>query len=382
MMKPCFITLILYITTISVYAQNYSSPIIGSFSSTSSEATLLEIRTPESLPCNIKLETHDLNSVEGEYRIWAEAKNIDQEKRFMKMIEVKLDEYSGNEQTVRIRVLAPKNTPWQGSDYIVRAELNITVPVDFKVDSRSMYGKVSIEGPLQYVEVDCEYGSVEVNNIIGETNIRTSYADIEVSDLEGIINIESLSSDIFASNIVITDEIGVFTSSDGELELANIKGPIEASTSNDDITVFNLDAEAGEILLRTNYGMISGSKISGELVAQTSYQPIDLEGIRLISGFCKFETMYSPINVEIVEIGDSHLLINNTYNAINLILPINTSSRLILTVGDGGKIHTKGLSIKPIAMDKNRLDGIVGNGLSRIEANVSGIGEINIRSRR
>ncbi len=382
MRRLSLITLIIFMVSSPTYAQENHSAFVGTFSSTSSNATILEIRTPENIRSDITVETHEFNTIEGNFRIWARAKSKEQENRFIKLIEVKLDERGGNEQTVRVRVLTPKTAPWQGTSYVIGASLEIKIPEGFRVDSRSMFGNVTIEGPLSYVEVDCENGSVEVNNVDGETNIRTSNADIDVSDIEGLISIETVHSDIFASDINITEECGIFSSSGGELEFENINGPIEATTSNDDITVYNLNTETGAILLRNTYGKIKGSNIRGELVAETSYQPIELEDIHLVKGVCKFETMYSPIDVEIAEIGDSHLLISNTFNAINLKLPTDTSAKLILNVGEGGKIHTKGLSIKPLVMDKNRLVGIVGDGISRIEANVEGIGSININGER
>ena len=95
-------------------------------------------------------------------------------------------------------------------------------------------------------------------------------------------------------------------------------------------------------------------------------------------GMNRIETSHAPVNISLESIEESQLLINNVYSSINVVLNADISAKLMLSVDEGGKIHTRGFPIKPLAMDHNRLVGIIGEGLSRIEINVEGIGEINI----
>jgi hypothetical protein len=369
---------ILLILSSGLQAQDESS-YSGELTADLSDYSLLEVRTPQNLRCDIRLNTHKSNMMIANYRIWAKARTKAQESRFIKLIEVRLDQEKIQDGVAKIRVLAPTTAPWEGTSYSIGASLDIKVPENFGVDSRSMYGDVEIDGPLSLAEINCDYGTVRITNVIGETNIKSSYADIEVGKLTGEVMIEAIYSDIYVDSVTITDGIGSFQSSNGEIELRNIVGPIEAFTSLSNIIAVNLAAESGSILLRTTYGRIDARQIRGELVAETSYEPIELEDIYLNFGFCKIETSYSPIDVKIVEINDAQLIVNNSYNSININLPKNVSSKLILNVDEGGRIHTKGLSIKPLAMDKNRLVGMAGSGVSRIEANLNGIGEIYIQ---
>ena len=378
-MKKTCVTLLLGLAfALPIYAQEGRTVSHGNLNTTVGNKSLLEIVTPDNLQCNINLETHHQNNITAEYQVWAHAKNAEQEDRFLKLIAVKLDNRGGSDEAIKIRVLAPTTAPWEGTSYGVGADLEIWVPENFEIDTKMMRGDIVIEGPLKYAEVDCEYGSVEISYIDGETSIKTSYADIEASYLEGAVSIESIYSNITAEYITITSGIGTFSSSNGKLDLENITGPIEATTSNENIIAENLIAEFGSIILRTNYGRIDGDLIKGELIAETSYQPINLDDIYLLSGSSRIETFYSPINVEVSQIDDTELTVNNTYNSINLLLPDDMSGKLILNIDEGGKIHTKGLSIKPLVMDKNRLVGLVGDGAAKIESNVSGIGDIYI----
>jgi hypothetical protein len=372
-------TLILTLTLAVVgLGESYST---GNMNASIDGARLLEIRTPQNLRCDINIKTHSSATVEAKYRIWAKAKTADQENRFIKLIEVKIDQSNGHENAIRIRVLAPTTAPWQGMPYGVGAELEIYVPKDFEIDTRSMFGDVRISGPLNIAKVDCEYGSVTVEDIDNETDISSSYSDVKVSFLKGLVAIDAKYADILANDIQIEEGTGLFKSSNGDIVLENITGPLEATTSQKDIKANNVKTDNGSLILRTDYGDINGGDLSGELVVETSYGSIELRDIYLPYGISKFETKYSPIDVMLIDIDDAQLLVNNTYSSINLNVPATISSKITLAVDDGGKIHTQGLSIKPLIMESNRLVGIAGDGISKIEANVDGIGEINIQGR-
>jgi hypothetical protein len=385
MKKTALIILILFAFYKFDYAQEGSS-FNGNLFATVSNQTLLEIRTPQNLRCNIHVDTHEKQSVEASYRVWAKAKSAEQENRFIKLIETKIDENYEKEGVVRIRILAPTMAPWEGTNYGIGADLNIQVPKYFEIDSRSMYGDVIIKGPLSVAKVDCEYGSVNVDDVDNETNVKASYSHVDVHRLKGYVNVEAAFSDIVADHIDILESTGIFQSSNGEITLQNITGPVEVATSNKNITAHNLVAynaefSSGYIVLRTSYGSIDAAVLKGEVVAETNYGTIALDSVYMPYGMSKFETKYAPIDVRIAEIGDAQLLVNNTYSSISLNVPEDISSKLVLTVDQGGKIHTRGLSIKPLVMESNRLVGLAGEGAGRIEANVDGIGEINIQGR-
>jgi hypothetical protein len=368
--------LLILLTPLGFSQEGISSS--GKLSLSASDMTGLIIKTPQNVHCKIELYTHSADIISGEYRIWADAGSADRESRFINLIEVKLDYNGRNSKNANLEVLAPTRAPWEGSNYSVGVDLTLMVPENFYVEAKTSYSNIDLVGPFGGVNIDDEYGSVTVEKVRGNSTIKASYSSVDLTDLKGSVTVDAVYSEINAREIVIENSPGMFTTSYGSLNLEDITGAIEAVTDYDNIKVSNIKAPKGSVILRTNYGQIEADNVSGELVCETSFEPITLGNIELTHGISKFDTKHAPIDAEILKMGDSQLIINNTYSTINLSLASNISAKLLLAVDEGGKIHTKDLSIKPLVMKRDRLVGLVGDGLAKIEINVDGIGEINI----
>jgi len=348
------------------------------FSLSSKGKSYLEIRTPQNLSCDISIETHDSKTIELDYRKWAKAKSSAQGKRFIDLIEIQFNEKTRDPEGILLKVLSPTRSPWEGSNYGVGVQFDIIVPKNFKINSHNSYSSLDLFGPFDGIEVFNEYGSIEVNDVKGELIIKASHTKVELSRIEGFISVESRNAEISGEDIIITNGPGIFETSHGSINLENIQGSIEAHTSYSPVIVSDINAGAGSVILTTTYGPINAENVKGELVCETSYGPIELKEIYLTHGMNRIETKHAPVNISLESIEESQLLINNIYSSINVVLNANISAKLMLSVDEGGKIHTRGFPIKPLTMDYNRLVGIIGEGLSRIELNVEGIGEINI----
>ena len=353
----------------------------GTATLTATDVSILEIDTPQNLHCKINLNTHGSQSVDISYDKWARAKSSTQEQRFIDLIEIKFDAKSINEDRMTIKVLSPTRAPWEGTDYGVGVTLNILVPKDFEIESRSTNSELDFTGPLSRAKIENDYGEITIGDVHGMTVIKTSYSTISLSRLSGEVNIDAVNSPITADNIILNEDTGLFETTNAEVKLNNIVGSLEAQTSYNSITAQNVITDDGSVVLRTTYGKIDARGIKAELVCETSYEQIKLSDIDLTHGLSTFETSFSPIDIEFSNIIDSEVSINNSYSGINISLPPKPSAKLILTVDEGGKIHTQGFPIKPLVMQKDRLVGIVGDGLSKVEANIDGIGEINIQGR-
>jgi hypothetical protein len=342
---------------------------------------LLEIKTPDNLACDIAIIASAQNNVEVKYEKWSNVRSEETKSRYFSLIEVIMDENSQVPDGLRLKVLSPTRAPWEGKDSGIKVELQIRVPQNFKIESNNSYSQINLTGPLSDISVNNEYGEVSAQDVEGIVTIKTSYSDVKLAKIRGDVNIQTSYSSIEARDITLTENAGLFETSYGNIYLENIKGPIEANTSYNSIFASDIDADNGSIVLRTSYAKITAERISGELVCETSYSPVDLTDINFTHGMNNIETRYSPINLDMNKITDAQLTINNTYNNINLSLPKDISARLTLAVDKGGKIHTLGIPIKPILMEKTRLEGLVGDGRSQLELNVDGIGEINIETR-
>ena len=380
-MKALGITSIfLILLTSSAYCQEGISS-SGNLSLSASNLTGLVIKTPQNIHCEIELYTHSDDLINTEYRIWADAGSANRETRFISLIEVKLVYKGSDSRNATLEVLAPTRAPWEGSNYSIGVNLKILIPKNYYVETRTSYSNIDLVGPFSGVNIDGEYGSVTVESVKGNTIIKSSYSSIDLSDLEGSVTVEAIYSEINARDIVIKNSPGMFTTSYGKLSLEDVVGSVEAVTDYDNIRVSNINASKGSVILRTNYGQIEADNVVGELVCETSFEPIILGNIELTHGISKFGTKHAPIDAEILRMGDSQLIINNTYSTINLSLAPDISAKLLLAVDEGGKIHTKDLSIVPLVMKRNRLVGLIGDGMAKIEINIDGIGEINVSGR-
>lgn len=354
----------------------------GILVSDASDKNILEIRTPDNLACTIDITAHQQKTVEINYTKWTNATPEETRQRYFSLIEVGLDDNAKNSDGLRLRVLSPTKAPWEGKDAGVRIQLSIKVPSNFKINSNNSYSQISITGPLGDISVSNDYGAISARDIKGEVLIKTSFSDIKLEKIVGAVDVQTSYSAIFAEDVVLSDNPGLFETNNGMIFLKNIKGPLEANTSFDSILVSGLESLEGSIVLRTTYGKIEGRKISGELICETSYNPIELTDIAFTHGANNIATRYSPIKIDMNKIlNNVQLTINNTYNNIDLMLPQDISTRLTIAVDRGGKIHTVGIPIKPLVMEKTRLEGLIGDGRSLVELNVDGIGEINIKGR-
>lgn len=354
----------------------------GILISNAGDKEVLEIRTPDNLACNIDIIAHQQKTVEINYTKWTNATSEETRQRYLRLIEVGLDDNAKTSNGLRLRVLSPTKAPWEGKDAGVRVRLSIKVPSNFKINSNNSYSQISITGPLGDISVSNEFGAISASDIKGEVLIKTSYSDIKLEKIVGDVDVQTSYSNIFAEDVIFSENPGLFETNAGMITLKNIKGPLEANTSFDSILASDLETSEGSIVLRTTYGKIEGRNISGELICETSYNPIELTDIAFTHGANSIATRYSPIKVNMNKIlNNARLTINNTYNSIDLMLPQDISTRLTLAVDRGGKIHTVGIPIKPLVIEKTRLEGLIGDGRALVELNVDGIGEINIKSR-
>ena len=343
---------------------------------------ILEIRTPDNLACTIDITAHQQNKIEVNYTKLTNVSVEETQQRYFSLIDIGLDDNAKNSDGLRLRVLSPMKAPWEGKDAGVRVILNIKVPNNFRIDSNNSYSRINIIGPLSDIAVTNEYGAISAVDIKGDVVIKTSYSDINLERVVGGADVQTSCSNIFVKDMILSDNAGFFETSYGMISLAKIKGPLEANTSFDSILARDIESSEGSIVLRTSYGKIDGSRISGELICETSYNPIVLTDVVFTHGANSIATRYSPIKVDAKKIlNGARLTINNTYNNIDLTLPQDISTRLTLAVDRGGKIHTKGIPIKPLVMEKTRLEGLIGDGRSFVEINVDGIGEINVEGK-
>jgi hypothetical protein len=274
-----------------------------------------------------------------EYECWARARNSRMAEEFTEMVEVRLETTN---DMVTLTLDTPHDAPWEGTNYAIKITLDIFIPAQINLVTKTRGFQLDIAGPLRRVDIRNTYGEIRLTNVLEETAIDGSYNKVEVE---------------------------------------NIKGDLDIETSYNLISVENVDTDGGKAYLKTSYGKIEVDDFKGQLEAFTVYSPIQASNLILLGGANEIKTVYSEIDLQLDEIEDSRLYLSNSYGNIEIIVPEDLSARLALSVGRGGKINTDRILVKPEVIERTRLEGICGDGDSEIEVNISGIGKILVEGR-
>ena len=297
------------------------------------------LTTPSNLTGEINLQVGDEDVCRVELECWAKAKNLKMAKKFTERVEMDLEVV---DEVVTLKLSTPRGAPWEGTNYGIGVTLDIYIPPDMVVETKTSGFDLDISGPLKKVYISNRYGDIKLEDVSEETHITGSYNEVDVEDIEGELDIE---------------------------------------TSYNSIRVGDVNTKEGKAFLETSYGEIEVENFTGQLEANTVYSSIHGSDITLLGGTNEIKTVYSKIDLEFEEIKDCELYVKNTYGNINMVVPKDLSARLMLVVGRGGKIHTNGILIKPLVLVKTRLEGICGDGDSEIELDIGGIGKILVEGR-
>jgi hypothetical protein len=350
----------------------------GKLSESLSGQPVFEIVGSKNLSGDIRIISRQSEKIEISFKKTALASSKTESARFLDLIDFKLD--VGEDRAI-FTILSPSHAPWEGSDHSVNIEVLVELPEKMRIQGKTDFIQVEIGGPFQGVDLRSSFSSIYIKRIYGPVEVITSYGDINLRTIRGEIKAETEIGSIGAEEIIINSGYAYLRAKHGPIVLRDIQGPVEASTEYSTINVSDIDATYGYVVLRTSYGSIEATDVTGELICETSYSPVIIKNSNINHGHSRIETSYAPITVEFTEISNSDLYISNEYNGIDLSLPETVSTKLIAAVGKGGRIYTKGLLMRPTALNLTRLEAIVGDGESRIEVQVNGIGSINISGR-
>lgn len=340
--------------------------------------SIFEIAGSKNLSGDIRIISRQSEMIEISFKKSALASSKTEAARFLDLIDFRLDI---REDRAIFTILSPSHAPWEGTDHSVNVEILVELPEKLRIEGKTDFIQVEIGGPFQGVDLLSSFSSIYIKRVYGRVEVMTSYGDINLHTIRGEIKAETQIGSIGAEEIIINSGYAYLRAKHGPVVLRDIQGPVEASTEYSTINASDIDATYGYVVLRTSYGSIEATDVTGELICETSYSPVIIKDSNINHGHSRIETSYAPITVEFTEISNSNLYISNEYSGIDLSLPETVSTKLIAAVGKGGRIYTKGFLMKPTVLDLTRLEAMVGDGESRIEVQVNGIGNINITGR-
>ena len=310
----------------------------GTLKIAASGARELSLETPGNIGGKIRIQTWRKDDVVVEYEKESKADDQKEARRFLEMIEFGLDRSA---DIITLEISTPRHAPWEGTDKSARLNLDVFIPEGFNLTCESRYFDYDISGPLMHVQIQSDYSRIHIEEVEGETNIKTSYGGVEAKNLSGGVSIETNYGPILLSDVY---------------------------------------ADNKTIYLETAYDKIDIIRVKGNIKARTNYSPILATDLELVDGASSFETVYSKIDLKVAKLEDCDLYIENTYGNVYLVLPFDLSAELSLSIDPGGRIETSKIPILVESIDQTSLQGIVGQGESRIEVDVGGIGKILLES--
>ena len=208
-----------------------------------------------------------------------------------------------------------------------------------------------------------------------DSNLKTSGGGIRISDMSGTqdfrtsggsLTVENISGKVLGTtsggSITVTNSSNVINlkTSGGSITARDCSGDIKLSTSGGSIKLTNLD---GNIQTSTSGGSITANNINGTLNTGTSGGSVTLNGI---SGSVNAKTVGGSMTVEMQSVNDAVKLSNS--GVVNLTLPIGKGYDLNVR---GNKIETSGLQDFRGNIERDKLEGVVGNGEARIDIKTS-----------
>ncbi|MBD3168893.1 MAG: hypothetical protein GF307_05380 [candidate division Zixibacteria bacterium] len=335
-----------------------------------------KLTSPQNLSGSVTAKSVSGNKVEMSIEYRGKAENRDIYDWLQGLVEINS---SSADRVAEIDISTPDNAPWEGLDKSISVNLKIDIPETARLGLDGQFYSITVEGPFPGLDIENEYGDIAVREINGDVNITAGYKKVELREIQGEVNVFSNSGSITARDINCGNSKCRFETTQGGIELRSIEGEIEAVTSYKPIEIVDCDAGLGVIYAVNNYAPIIINNVSGVLDLTTNYGKINVNDGTLPPGRSKISTNYEPIELRGVTMDESFLTVNNIYSDIRIWFAETPAARVFLATDEGGTIHTVGLPIKATALTRNRFEGFIGGARSSVEANIQGIGKIELR---
>lgn len=151
--------------------------------------------------------------------------------------------------------------------------------------------------------------------------------------------------------------------SNGSIDIENVKGDISLRSSNGSLEIVNLE---GELEAFTSNGNIIAENITGKTNVTSSNGRINIKQVPKIKNVI---TSNGSITAEIVKLNNDVLLSTSNSN-INLFLPQDINARVNANTSNAS-VNVQSLKIVSEYVTNSKLDGIIGKGGYKITANTS-----------
>lgn len=178
---------------------------------------------------------------------------------------------------------------------------------------------------------------------------------------DAVLNYEvsTINGDLIVSQLQTADQL-VASTTNGDIQLDQVKGSVTADTTNGEIHVNHVD---GNVRIDSTNGDLSASNVTGDVDASTENGELSFIDI---AGKLNGRTVNGDIDAESIAGGAWHL--ENTNGDITLGLPAQGHYRVEGTTGRGD-ITVSGISLQAA---QGRVQGKIGEGTHLIELDTNG----------
>lgn len=293
----------------------------------------LRINGPSNLGGHIVVVTGGADSIRLEVNKILRVESEETATKIMQDIKVTPRQSAG---AVNLDISTPANAMWQGTDWGITLDMTIEVPEQWDIEIDARYFEYDLRGPFRDVQLTTQHGRAKLQAVSRRTEIRGEYTGIELSDIKGAVDVATTYADLDVRRIV--------SDPDHPVQLENSSGPITIT------------------------------ELVGSVVAQTENAPIRLDRVSLVGAPSRLSGDNVRVEADIAEFGSAKLEIQTSHSPVRVTVPSRLSARLNLSVGTGGTIRTRGLTIQTHEdlLGNGRLEGICGSGEGVIDIDVSG----------
>ncbi|MCB2198089.1 DUF4097 domain-containing protein [bacterium] len=159
-------------------------------------------------------------------------------------------------------------------------DLSATLPKSCEIDAETSGGDVTVNSFVSNVAAASSGGDLDVTDVMGNVDISTSGGDIDLAKITGEVSAATSGGDI--SFTTIKGSIEVATSG-GDIDGDDLLGDLDGSTSGGDVEVNK--GKLGRLSLATSGGDMNGSGLEVERGAAFSTSGGDIELANCIGEF-------------------------------------------------------------------------------------------------
>ncbi len=302
-----------------------------------SKESKINIQAAAGLTGSIKIETTEEDVATIIYVKQAKHKSKSKAIDFIDIISV---EFELTHNGLRIDLRAPNPAPWSGSNYSGSVEVLLTIPEFCNLEFDAQAFDIDAEGPFDSFVLPASYGRIYVENVVKSLEL---------------------------------------TVSNRKVTARNLSGDVYISTSHAALQVDKVHSPHSKIELENDGGDIKVVDVVGELEIRNSYGRIDVRKFHPMGNYNHIRSTNGPITIEVSEFSTTKLIVTNSYEDIEILMPEDISATLSLAVEEGSKIEVTDFSTKPDFIQKNRLTLIAGDGVAKVNSSIRGHGNIYLR---